>query len=58
MTGRCWANWRTFREETQGIREVVRRHSEGTLRVELGTEEVLWDLNTPEQYRAALEQSG
>ena len=47
-----------IREETQGIREVVRRHSEGTLRVELGTEEVLWDLNTPDQYRAALERSG
>ncbi len=45
-------------EETQGIREVVRRHQEGTLRVELETEEVLWDLNTPEQYRAALDQSG
>lgn len=46
-----------IREETQGIREVVRRHQEGTLRVEMGREEVLWDLNTPEQYRAALEQS-
>ena len=45
-------------EETQGIRKVVRRHEEGTLRVELGTREVLWDLNTPEQYRAALDQSG
>ena len=47
-----------IREETQGIREVVRRHREGTLWVELGTEEVLWDLNTPEQYRTALERSG
>ncbi len=45
-------------EETQGIREVVRRHQEGTLRVEMETGEVLWDLNTPEQYRAALEESG
>ncbi len=43
-------------EETQGIREVVRRHQAGTLRVDMGTSEVLWDLNTPEQYRAALEQ--
>lgn len=41
-------------EETQGIREVVRRHQEGTLRLEMETDEVLWDLNTPEQYRAAL----
>ena len=48
----------SIREETQGIREVVRRHPEGALRVDLGTEEVLWDLNTPEQYRAAQERSG
>ena len=45
-------------EETQGIREVVRRHQEGTLRLEMESGEVLWDLNTPEQYRAALERSG
>ena len=44
-------------EEMQGIREVVRRHREGTLRVEMESGEVLWDLNTPEQYRAALEES-
>ena len=44
-------------EETQGIREVVRRHQEGTLRLEMETGEVLWDLNTPEQYKAALEQA-
>lgn len=44
-----------IREETQGIREVVQRHREDTRRVELGREEVLWDVNTPEQYRAALE---
>ena len=45
-------------EETQGIREVVRRHRDDTRRVEMDTAEVLWDLNTPEQYRAALEGSG
>ncbi|MDE2778589.1 MAG: nucleotidyltransferase family protein [Chloroflexota bacterium] len=45
-------------EATQGIREVVRRHQEGILRVEMDTGEVLWDLNTPEQYRAALGESG
>ena len=44
-------------EENQGIREVVRRHQEGTLRIEMENGEVLWDLNTPEQYRAALEES-
>lgn len=42
-------------EETQGIREVVSRHRDGTRRVEIDAGEVLWDLNTPEQYRAALE---
>ena len=45
-------------EEAQGIREVVRRHQEGTQRVEMESGEVLWDLNTPEQYRAALEELG
>ena len=45
-------------EATQGIREVVRRHREGTLRVEMDSGEVLWDLNTPEQYQAALGESG
>lgn len=44
-----------IKEESQGIREVVQRHREGTRRVELGRDELLWDLNTPEQYRAALE---
>ena len=45
-------------EETQGIREVVRRHQAGTSRIEMETPEVLWDLNTPEQYREALENLG
>lgn len=56
--GALLAELENIKEETQGIREVVRRHQEGTLRVEMGTGEVLWDLNTPEQYQAALEQSG
>ncbi len=43
-------------EEDQGIREVVRRHQGDTRRVEMDTGEVLWDFNTPEQYRAALGQ--
>lgn len=55
--GALLAELENIREETQGIREVVRRHQEGTLRMELGREEVLWDLNTFEQYQAALEQS-
>ena len=44
-------------EETQGIREVVRRYGQDTQRIELDTPEVLWDLNTPEQYREALENA-
>ena len=41
-------------EETQGVRAVVQRHQAFTQRVEVDTPEVLWDLNTPEQYQAAL----
>ncbi len=41
-------------EESQGVRAVVTRHKESAQRVEVGTAEVLWDLNTPEQYQQAL----
>ncbi len=41
-------------EASQGIRAVVRKHEERMQRVEMDTPEVLWDLNTPEQYQAAL----
>ena len=41
-------------EETQGVRAVVDRHKERTRRLELDAPEVLWDLNTPEQYEQAL----
>ena len=41
-------------EETLGVKAVVRRHQEATLLVEMDTPEVLWDLNTPEEYQAAL----
>ena len=40
-------------EETQGIRAVVQRYKDSTQRVEMPSPEVLWDLNTPEEYRAA-----
>ncbi len=43
-------------EASQGIRAVVRKHEERLHRVEVDTPEVLWDLNTPEQYQAALIQ--
>ena len=40
-------------EETQGMRALTERHRQRTQRVELGAPELLWDVNTPEQYRAA-----
>ena len=40
-------------EETQGIRAVVQQHKDLTQRVEMPSPEVLWDLNTPEEYQAA-----
>ncbi len=43
-------------EASQGIRAVVRKHKERMQRVEIDTSEVLWDLNTPEQYQAAITQ--
>jgi len=41
-------------EESLGVKAVVRRHQDATLLVEMDTPEVLWDLNTPEQYQAAI----
>ena len=41
-------------EESLGVKAVVRRHQEATLLVEMDTPEVLWDLNTPEEYQAAI----
>ncbi len=45
-------------EKTQGMRAVTERHREATQRVEMGAPELLWDVNTPEQYQAALRASG
>lgn len=44
-------------EASQGMRAVTQRHQGSTQRVELGAPELLWDVNTPEQYRAALTAS-
>ncbi len=44
---------RSIDEETQGLRAVVQRHQDSTQRVEVPYPEVLWDLNTPEEYQAA-----
>lgn len=41
-------------EAAQGMRAVMNRRRAATQRVELGAPELLWDVNTPEQYRAAL----
>lgn len=45
-------------EQTQGMRAVTERHRDATQRVELGAPELLWDVNTPEQYQAALRAAG
>ncbi len=40
-------------EETQGVKALVRRREDRVLRTEM-TADVLWDLNTPEEYQQAL----
>jgi CTP:molybdopterin cytidylyltransferase MocA len=49
------AELRSIDEESLGIKAVVRRHEAETFRLEVADPEVLWDLNTPEEYQAALE---
>jgi molybdenum cofactor cytidylyltransferase len=44
-------------EDTLGMKAVVQRHADQTRRVAVESPEVLWDLNTPEQYQAALDGS-
>ena len=41
-------------EQSQGMRAVTERHRDVTQRVEMGAPELLWDVNTPEQYQAAV----
>lgn len=45
---------RSISEETLGIKAVVRAYQERAQRTEMAAAEVLWDLNTPEQYQQAL----
>ena len=45
-------------EESQGIKAVVRRRPDSVKRIPLDNPEILLDLNTPEQYRAAIEGTG
>ncbi len=47
---------REIAELSQGIRAVVSKHEERMQRVEMDTPGILWDLNTPEQYQAAVTQ--
>ena len=42
-------------EESQGIKAVVRRRPEAVIRIPLDNPEILLDLNTPEQYREAVQ---
>ncbi len=44
-------------EDTLGVKDVVRRHVKETQRVEIDSPEILLDLNTPQDYRKALEMS-
>ena len=46
---------RRIDEESFGIKAVVQRHLECTRRVDMDSPEVLWDLNTPEEYQRVLE---
>ncbi len=49
---------RLISEEAFGVKAVVRAHEDSTCRVEMATPEVLWDLNTPGEYREALAAEG
>ena len=45
-------------EATLGLKAVIQRHEKETGKVDLGTPEVLWDLNTPKDYQDALKSQG
>lgn len=47
---------RGITEETQGLQAIMQRHKGFIHRAEVDTPEALWDLNTPEQYHAALQK--
>ncbi len=48
----------SINEESQGIKAVVRRRPDSVLRFPLDNPEILLDLNTPEQYRSAVDSAG
>ena len=45
-------------EETQGLKALVRKYEDRTQRIEVETEEILFDLNTAEDYKRAVEYFG
>jgi molybdenum cofactor cytidylyltransferase len=47
---------RRVSEESQGLKSVLRRHADGIRDADLGDPIVLVNLNTPEEYRAALSE--
>ena len=53
VTRRLYAEMIAITEATQGMRALTERHRQRTQRPELGHPELLWDVNTPEQYEAA-----
>ncbi len=58
VSGSLLSELRAIQGSTQGMRAATRRHQAETQRVELGAEELLWDVNTPEQYKIALAAAG
>ena len=58
LSARLLPELREIDEESQGIKAVVHRHPESVHRIPLDSPEILLDLNTPEQYQAAVEAAG
>src|SRR5581483_293345 len=54
LAGALAPELRAVQEETQGLRAVVERHADVTMRVEFANSCVIVDLNTPAEYEAAL----
>jgi molybdenum cofactor cytidylyltransferase len=52
FSGRLLAELRAVSEDTEGLRAVVRRHP--VTEVEVSSDAVFWNLNTPQAYQAAV----
>lgn len=48
-----WSSLWQLREETLGLRQIIREFDQQIQRVEFATSDVLLDLNTPDRYRSA-----